>query len=256
MSKENTIMTKDEYIHSMHKFGRKIAVLTIIIMLAMPVIAGIYFKSLPSISSVLTTSLGLLAIFIPANIGEVISYTPVLGSSIYLTFITGNLANLKLPVATNAMNMMDVSYGSEEADIFSSIAISVSSFVTILVIALGVILMIPLEPILAMPAVKTATAYILPALFGCLVVQQMNPNLGGGISSPNKLLGAIIPVLAVIVVAGLDKYIFQIGIMSRYQGIVVIALLIMLYFSTKTLYENGKIKVCIQGEEGKKQIEE
>ena len=135
MSKENTnktIMTKDEYIHSMHKFGRRIAILTIIIMIAMPTIAGIYFKSIPSISKVLATSVGLLAIFIPTNIGEVISYTPVLGSSIYLTFITGNLANLKLPVATNAMNTMDVAYGSEEADIFSSIAVGVSSFVTIL----------------------------------------------------------------------------------------------------------------------------
>mgnify|MGYP000862262898 FL=1 len=255
MSKENTnktIMTKDEYIHSMHKFGRRIAILTIIIMIAMPTIAGIYFKSIPSISKVLATSVGLLAIFIPTNIGEVISYTPVLGSSIYLTFITGNLANLKLPVATNAMNTMDVAYGSEEADIFSSIAVGVSSFVTILTIAIGVLLMIPLKPILEMPVVKTATAYILPALFGNLVISLMSPKLGGGVSSPNRMLGAIGPVLIVAAVAALDKYIWHLGIMSRYQGIVVIALLILLYFSTKVLYKKGIIKVYLRGEEESK----
>ncbi|MGX7195691.1 hypothetical protein [Enterococcus olivae] len=77
----------NKYIHSMHKFGRRAAVLTIIVMLAMPTIAGIYFGEFPSLVQILTASAGLLAIFIPTNIGEVISYTPIVGSSIYLTFI-------------------------------------------------------------------------------------------------------------------------------------------------------------------------
>lgn len=253
MSKEkgSKMMTKDEYIHSMHKFGRTIVILSIAVMLAMPVIAGLYFDEMPSITKVLTTSASLLIIFIPTNIGEVISYTPVVGSSIYLTFITGNLANLKLPVATNAMNMMDVAYGTEEADIFSSIAIGVSSFVTIIIVATGVVLMIPLQPVLNMPVIKTATAFILPALFGNLVAQLTNPKLGGGITSPNRLKGAILPALAVIVIAALDKYLLHIRIMSLYQGVVIIALLPMLYWGTKSLYKKGEIQVFLPGEEQK-----
>lgn len=239
-----TIQTKDEYVHSMHVYGRLIAIISIVIMLAMPIIAGLYFNALPSLANVLTTGAGLLAIFIPTNIGEVISFTPIVGSSVYLSFITGNVTNLKLPVATSAMQMMDVPYGSEEADIFSSVAIGISSFVTIAVIAIGVVLMIPLQPVLALEPVKQATSYILPALFGTLIVSLANPNLGGGLTCPGRLKGAVIPFLLVAVVAALDKFVFKIGIMSKFQGIVIIALLPMLYFGTKAMYKKGQIKVC------------
>lgn len=245
---ETKIRTKEEYIHSMHKFGRVISIIAILIMLSMPIIAGIYFNYMPSFTKIITTSFALLAIFIPTNIGEVISYTPVMGSSIYLTFITGNLANLKLPVATNAMKELDASYGSEEADICSSIAVGVSTFVTIIIVAIGVILMIPLQPVLSLPAVKTATSYILPALFGCLVMQLMDPNLGGGVSSPNRLKGTVLPVAIIFAVAALDKYVLKLGIMTKYQGVVVLALIVLLYFNTKFLYKKGKINVYLPGE--------
>ncbi|GEM_PF-453898 len=250
MDKQNkaTIQTREEYIHGMHKFGRCIAIMTIIVMMAIPTIAMLYFNAIPDWMVVATTAAGLLAIFIPTNIGEVVSYTPILGSSIYLTFITGNLMNLKVPVATSAMDMMDAPYGSEEADVFGSIAVGISSFVTIIIVALGVVLMIPLQPVLALPVVKTATAYVIPALFGTLLLAQASPNLGGGLTSPNRLKGAVLPVILVTAVAGLDKYVLKLGIMSRYQGVVVIALLLMLYFGTKKLYEKGKIQVYLPGE--------
>lgn len=144
--------------------------------------------------------------------------------------------------------MMDASYGTEEADIFSSIAVGVSSFVTILVLALGVILMIPLQPILETPVVQTATAYILPALFGTLIVSMMDSRLGSGITSPNKIKGVILLFLGTLLIAVLDQYVFHIGIMSRYQGLVVLVLLPSLYFGTKFLYDKGQNDVYLPGE--------
>jgi diadenosine tetraphosphate (Ap4A) HIT family hydrolase len=44
-------------------------------------------------------------VYIPVGFSEAISYTPILGASSYLTFITGNIMNLKLPCAVNAMKL-------------------------------------------------------------------------------------------------------------------------------------------------------
>lgn len=246
--KKTNNLSSNEYIHSMHKFGRRISIIAVIYMLGMPLVAGIYFKSMPSIASIITASIPLLAIFIPTNVGEVIAYTPIAGSSIYLSFITGNLSNLKLPAASEALKLMDVSMGTEESDIFSGIAIGASTFVTVAIIALGMVLMIPLQPVLAIPSVKIATSYILPALFGNLIVTLMTPNLGGGTRSPQKLLGAVLPTLVLFAVAAMDNYVWKIGIMSKYQGVMVILLLLSLYFNTKRLFNAGKIKVYLRGE--------
>ncbi len=252
-NKTTNNLSSSEYIHNMHKFGRWSSIISILVMMSMPIIAGLYFNAMPTFSAIVYASLPLLAIFIPTNIGEVIAYTPIAGSSIYLSFITGNLSNLKLPAASNALKIMDAAPGTEEADIFSGIAIGASTFVTIAIIALGMILMIPLQPVLLIPAVKTATSYIMPALFGTLVVSLMSPNIGGGIRAPRKLFGAIIPAVALFIFVAWDKYMYAPAhagktLMAYYQGVVVVVLLIVLYFSTKLFYDKGIIKVYLKGE--------
>ena len=108
---------------------------------------------------------------------EVFTYIPMLGAGgSYLSFVTGNISNLKLPVALNALEQAGVSINSEEGEITSTIAIAVSSIVTTLIIILGVILIVPLRPILSAPALKPAFAQILPALFGGLAVVFISKN--------------------------------------------------------------------------------
>ena len=94
----------------------------------------------------------------------------------YLSFVTGNISNLKLPVALNALEQAEVSINSEEGEITSTIAIAVSSVVTTLIIILGVILIVPLRPILSAPVLEPAFAQILPALFGGLAVVFISKN--------------------------------------------------------------------------------
>ena len=94
----------------------------------------------------------------------------------YLSFVTGNIANLKLPCALNALEQNEVSASSEEGEIISTIAIAVSSIVTTLVIALGVICIVPLTPILEAPVLEPAFAQMLPALFGGLGVAFISKN--------------------------------------------------------------------------------
>ena len=87
----------------------------------------------------------------------------------YLSFVTGNIANLKLPCAISAMEGADVKANSEEGEVISTIAIATSSIVTTVVLAIGIIAFAPfLQSFTESPLLKPAFAQVLPALFGAL----------------------------------------------------------------------------------------
>ena len=94
----------------------------------------------------------------------------------YLSFVTGNISNLKLPCALNALEQNEVSASSEEGEVISTIAIATSSIVTTVIILLGVICIVPLTPILEAPVLEPAFAQMLPALFGGLGVVFVSKN--------------------------------------------------------------------------------
>lgn len=109
---------------------------------------------------------------------ETFTYLPMLGAGgAYLSFVTGNISNLKLPCALNALEMADVKANSEEGEIVSTVAIAVSSIVTILIIIVGVILLVPLTPILEAPVLAPAFEMLVPALFGGLGVVFISKNV-------------------------------------------------------------------------------
>jgi hypothetical protein len=108
---------------------------------------------------------------------ETVTFVPMLGAGgSYLSFVTGNISNLKLPCALNALEQNNVSANSEEGELISTIAIATSSIVTTLIIIVGVICIVPLTPILSAPVLEPAFAQILPALFGGLGVAFVSKN--------------------------------------------------------------------------------
>ena len=94
----------------------------------------------------------------------------------YLSFVTGNISNLKLPCALNALEQNGVSATSEEGEVVSTIAIAISSIVTTIIIIIGVICIVPLTPILEAPVLEPAFGQMLPALFGGLGVAFVSKN--------------------------------------------------------------------------------
>jgi hypothetical protein len=250
--KNALVMDPDSRAHlnAMHRLGRIGIVCAIIVMLGIPTIAGIYFNAMPSVLQVLTTAIGLLALFVPAAFSETIAFSPILGSSYYLAQITGNISNLKLPVAKTALQILDVEEGTEDADIVTSIAVSVSSFVTISVIVLGVILLQPLRPVLSLPVFKLASGNIVPALFGSLIVGALGSKIGGGITCQGRWKGAailfvLVAAVYLVIVYGMK----QPMIFALYQGFLMLALIPIGWFSNKWLYKTRQIKVLLPGEE-------
>ncbi|MDR0908358.1 MAG: hypothetical protein LBM77_01200 [Spirochaetaceae bacterium] len=240
---------ESQHINEMHRMGRIYGVLALLIMIGVPVIAGLYFDAMPGFFQILAASVGLLAIFIPVTVSETIAYTPVFGSSIYLTMVTGNISNLKLPVANEVLKVIDVQPGTEDADVVTNIAVAISSLVTLTILILGVILMLPLRPILELPTVKLAAGYILPALFGVLGVGVLQPNLGGGITTKGRMKGMILPCILILFINILFVYIIrQPIIVSTFQGFIILLMLPVAWFSTKSLYKKGKVQVFLPGE--------
>ena len=95
----------------------------------------------------------------------------------YLAFITGNLINMKIPCAVNARDIVGTKTGTAENEIISTLSIATSSLVTIVVLALGVALLVPLQPVLQSPVLQPAFANVVPALFGAMAYQYFRKNV-------------------------------------------------------------------------------
>ncbi len=169
--------TNLNYYDSIHFTGRIWMVSALIMILLVPISIGVYYGAWPHLNQLLTGLLGVAPIFWTVGIIEVFTFTPMLGSGgSYLGFVTGNLTNLKVPCALNAMEAAKVTPGSEEGELISTISIAASSIVTTLIIALGVFLLAQIQPILESPLLAPAFENILPALFGGLAVVYVSKN--------------------------------------------------------------------------------
>lgn len=159
------------YLDSVHRDGRIWGYTLLVLLIAVPLAACLIFQAVPQWSALGKGLLAIMPMYWAVGIIEVITYVPMLGAGgAYLSFVTGNITNLKLPCALDAMERAEVKPGSEEGEIISTISIAVSSIVTTLIIIIGVILIIPLSPILSAPVLQPAFAQLLPALFGGLAV--------------------------------------------------------------------------------------
>lgn len=142
-----------------------------------PVLLCIIFRTLPNWEGLWKGLLATLPMYWAVGAIEVLTYVPMLGAGgAYLSFVTGNISNLKLPCALNSMESAGVKSGTEEGEIISTISIAVSSIVTIIIIIIGVIMIIPLTPILNAPELQPAFDQLLPALFGGLGVVFISKN--------------------------------------------------------------------------------
>ncbi|MBR4767910.1 MAG: hypothetical protein IK088_02935 [Lachnospiraceae bacterium] len=166
------------YVDSVHSWGRKWNIFVMIMMIAYPVVIAILFSAGPDWQGLGIGLLSTAPMYWAVGVIETITYVPMLGAGgSYLSFVTGNISNLKLPVALNALDQAEAKASSEEGEVISTIAIAVSSIVTTVIIILGVILITPLTPVLNAPVLEPAFAQMVPALFGALGVVFIAKNV-------------------------------------------------------------------------------
>ncbi len=213
------------YLDSVHRDGRIWNLSVMVLLMAFPVAVAVIFGVMPDWKAL---GIGLLAtapMYWAVGAIETVTFVPMLGAGgSYLGFVTGNISNLKLPCALNALEQNEVSANSEEGEVISTIAIATSSIVTTVIIILGVILIAPLTPILSAPALQPAFAQILPALFGGLGVAF--------VSKTWKL--AVAPVVLMLIL-----FIFVPALDSGTVGIMVPVSALFTIGTGRILYKRG-----------------
>ena len=165
------------YIDSVHRDGRIWNIGVMLLLMAFPLTVAVIFNASPDWKALLVGLLATAPMYWAVGVIETVTFVPMLGAGgSYLSFVTGNISNLKLPCALNALEQNEVSANSEEGEVISTIAIAASSIVTTLIIVVGVILIAPLTPVLSAPVLQPAFEQILPALFGGLGVAFVSKN--------------------------------------------------------------------------------
>lgn len=161
-----------------HLLGRLSSALTLIMLVGAPFLIGAYLGAMPDLGAVGKAFLSVGLVWTVSSVAEFLIYTPMLGAGGgYLAFITGNLINMKIPCAVNARDIVGAKTGTAENEIISTLSIATSSLVTIVVLALGVALLVPLQPVLQSPALQPAFDNVVPALFGAMAYKYFRGNM-------------------------------------------------------------------------------
>ena len=167
-----------KYERGTHRLGRLVSLITLVLLVGAPFLMGGVLGAMPDLAAVGRGFLAVGLVWTASSVVEFLVYTPMLGSGgSYLAFITGNLINMKIPCAVNARDLAGVKAGTKENEIVSTLSIAVSSLVTILVLAAGVLLLQPLQPLLQSPALQPAFDNVVPALFGAMAYKYYRKNL-------------------------------------------------------------------------------
>ncbi len=168
----------EKYNDRTHLIGRVSTAIVLIMLLGAPFLIGTYLGALPDLGATAKAFLSVGLVWTVSSVAEFLIYTPMLGAGGgYLAFITGNLINMKIPCAVNARDMVGAKTGTPENEIISTLSIATSSLVTILVLAVGVAALVPLQPILQSEALQPAFANVVPALFGAMAYKYFRHNL-------------------------------------------------------------------------------
>ena len=237
MSKDSkNVVATDAFQTWAHRWGRIGTLIALLYMIALPFVVLAFYDCMPSFSEVINLgTISILMIYIPVGISEAISYTPILGSSAYLTFITGNIMNLKLPVANKEPN-------TPEGEAISSVAVAVSSIMTVVILALAALLSTWISPIFELPSVKTASNYLIPALFGSLTLGLFgNTNTGKKVVK-NGVMG-VVPVIIIVTVLALLVRISSGGSLFGMIGFLILFMLPIAIISSRIMWKKGIIKV-------------
>ena len=180
----------------MHLIGRLWLIGGMLLICTIPLWLALYYDVEP-MWEVFGTSAVISPFILMAlsGIAEPIVYSPMVGvNGMYLSFLTGNLSNLKI-----AQEIAGTKRGTEEDEIVATIAVATSSLITILIIGI-IVLCLAVIPNLT-EKIEEAP-YLTPA-FGC-VVYALFGSLGGKyiVKNPKLAIGPIIIVVVVSIVLG------------------------------------------------------
>ena len=210
----------EEFNNSLHRIGRITMILMIGLLLMVPITFGMLNDLSPDWSGFVNGIIKVAIIYYPTSIVEFLIYTPMLGvGGSYLSFITGNVTNMRIPCAMNAASIAKTEPGTAEHEIISTIAVATSAITTTLVILVGVICLVPLQPVLQNPALQPAFNNVVPALFGALGLKYFAKSLR--LSAPPLVLMSILCIAVPSLINQTSTMMIPVGALALVLGYVL-----------------------------------
>lgn len=159
----------NSYENKVHIIGRATLVIGLALTFLPPVLLWLIYGIVPPMKNLMNGIISISSVMLPVSLVEVLTFTPLLGASaMYMSYLTGNISNMKIPSAAISMEVVGVKPSTKEGDIISTIAIAGSVIASEIVIILGVLMMAPISSKLNNPMVQPAFEQVLPALFGSI----------------------------------------------------------------------------------------
>lgn len=179
---------KDTYIPEIHKMGKITGWIALILIFLPPLATMFIWNITPDKKPLMIAITAQLSVNAIWWVIEPISFFPILGvPGTYISFLSGNISNLRIPCATAALKITGVETGTDEASIISTISIAASVFVNVILLTIAVLLGSSVLTVLP-EGIKTSLGYLLPALFGGVFAQ---------FAIDNKRLGTVSMVTAI-----------------------------------------------------------
>ncbi len=161
----------EEYMPKVNKIGKFTGYVGVLVAFIPAVVLAVVFGILPKPAALLTAFISGASAFGVLWFVEPISYFPVVGSAgTYMAFLSGNISNMRIPCASMAQVAADVKPGTQEGSVIATLGMAVSIIINVSVLTVGAILGTSVLSMLP-KSVKGALNYLLPALFGALLVQ-------------------------------------------------------------------------------------
>jgi len=167
---KETNTASDVYINRIHVLGRVTSILIILSFLVAGLLICAHFDWFPTFGQYLA-AIGPITIMVAAaGIGEFAAYVPKLGpGASYISFITGNIVNMKLPSIMGAMTALDVKEDSDEFHVLSVVAAVTSSLLVAVLLGVVVLFSNQLRPFLEWEGIQPAISNVMPALYAVLI---------------------------------------------------------------------------------------
>ena len=160
-----------EYVPQVNKIGKITGYLGVLLSFTPALVLAVVYGILPKPAALLTAFISGASAFGVLWFVEPISYFPVVGAAgTYMAFLSGNISNMRIPCASMAQVAADVEPGTEKGSVVATLGMAVSIVINVSVLTIGAILGTSVLSMLP-DTIKAALNYLLPALFGALLVQ-------------------------------------------------------------------------------------
>lgn len=208
-------MNEKSFYEKIHTLGRITVVLALVCFMGVPFGLAIANGVSMDMGAILKNGAPIFVTFAISGICENLSFTPIIGSgALYMACVTGNVSNMKIPAAVNAMEIAGCAPGTDKGDVISIIAVAASTFVTTAIVFLGMLFLAPLfAPIYNNPFLQPAFQNMVPALFGALLFPYIA-------KAPKQAIVPMIVPLVLIFIVGRAFF-------SSNQSYIMVAVIIL-----------------------------